>query len=590
MRRQAPWATLLLVTCLPAAAAVPTLPFDEVRAGMRGTGRTVFAGSKVESFDVEVLGKLPNVGPDQNLILVRLSGGPLASTGVLSGMSGSPVSVDGKLIGAVAYAWGFAKEAIAGVTPIEEMLAIADLETPERRRTGALAPTTADLRRLDSADELRGFISELGDRLFPRRILPVSVPLSVSGIDARGLERAAPDLFRAGFLPLQAGSAGATEEQGGPLVPGSAMGLKLVRGDVDMTATGTVTWVDGDRILAFGHPLFGLGAVDLPLTAARVEALLPSTLQSARMARPLGEIGAVRQDRAVGLVGRLGVRPRMIPVRLQLTGADGAAHEFAFEIADDPLLSPLLLYVSLNGVLASKERVFGNATVRLREGSVIKMLDNEDVALDNLWAGASAFDYGTGIAAYILHLLMNNTWTQPQIAGINLLLEYEEAPRLARIRRAALDRYRVASGETLEVTVLLSPYRGPDQLLTREILVPPETPPGILTVSIGGALAVSRDEEFDGPVAPRDLDQLIWLINQLRRNDRIYILASRDDSGVLLGGDRMPNLPPSVSRVLVRPGSKGNVTSIPQRSILEEVLPSEYAVEGYARILLEVER
>jgi hypothetical protein len=505
-------------------------------------------------------------------------------------MSGSPVSVDGKLIGAVAYAWGFAKEAIAGVTPIEEMLAIAELESTGRRRVGGLAPTAADLIRMGSAEELRGFISELGERLFPRRILPVSVPLSVSGIDARVLERAAPALFRAGFLPLQAGSSGATEEQAGPLEPGSAMGLKLVRGDVDMTATGTVTWVDGDRILAFGHPLFGLGAVDLPLTAARVEALLPSTLQSTRMARPLGEVGAVRQDRTAGLVGRLGARPRMIPVRLHLTGADGAGHEFAFEIADDPLLSPLLLYVSLNGVLASKARVFGNATVRLREGSVIKMIENEDVALDNLWAGAAAFDYGTGIAAYILHLLMNNTWTQPQIAGINLLMEYEEAPRLARIRRASLDRYRVAPGETLEVTVLLSPYRGPDRLLTREILVPPETPPGILTVSIGGALAVTRDEEFDGPVAPRDLDQLIWLINQLRRNDRIYILASREDSGVLLGGDRMPNLPPSVSRVLVRPGSEGNVTFIPQRSVFEEVLPSDHAVEGYVRIRLEVVR
>jgi hypothetical protein len=367
------------------------------------------------------------------------------------------------------------------------------------------------------------------------------------------------------------------------------MGLKLVRGDVDITATGTVTWVDGDRVLAFGHPLFGLGAVDLPLTAARVEALLPSMLQSARIARPLGEVGAVRQDRAVGVVGRIGARPRMIPVRLQLTGAGETVHEFSFDIADDPLLSPLLLYVSLNGVLASKERAFGSATVRLQSGSVIKMIGAEDIALDNLYAGPEAFDYGTGIAAYILYLIMNNSWTQPQILGVNLMLEYEETPRVARIRRAALDRYRVAPGETVEVTVVLSPYRGADRLLTREILVPAETPPGPLTVSIGGALAVSRDEDFDGALSPRDLDQLIWLINQLRRNDRIYILASREDSGVLVGGDRMPNLPPSVARVLTRPRSKGNVTPIPRRSVLEEVVATDYAVEGYTRIHLEVE-
>jgi hypothetical protein len=556
---------------------------------MRGTGRTVFHGTEIETFDVEILGKLPNVGPDQNLILARLSGGPLAETGVLAGMSGSPVTIDGKLIGAVAYTWGFAKEAIAGVTPIDEMLAVAELEDPGSQRFGTALPARGDLWRMRSPERLRAFLADLIGQLLPHRALPTSVPIAVAGIDPSGLSRVMGDLDRAGFMMLPAGSGDDADAPAEPLRPGSAMGLKLVRGDVDMTATGTVTWVEGDRVLAFGHPLFGLGAVDLPLTAARVEALLPSTLKSARIARPLGEVGAIRQDRAAGLVGRIGARPRMIPVRMQLTGAEGDEHAFSFDIADDPLLSPLLLYVSLNGVLASKERAFGNATIRLRAGSVIKMVGSEDVELDNLYAGPAAFDYGTGIAAYILYLLMNNTWTQPQIAGVNLLFDYEEAPRLARIRRAALDRYRVAPGETVEVTVVLSPYRGSDQLLTREILVPAETPAGALTVSIGGALAVSRDEDFDAPVLPRDLDQLIWLINQLRRNDRIYILASRDDSGVLVGGDRMPNLPPSVARVLTRPRSKGNVTIIPRRSVLEEVLPTDYAVEGYARIHLEVE-
>jgi hypothetical protein len=440
-----------------------------------------------------------------------------------------------------------------------------------------------------SPDRLRAFVAGLYRQLLPSRMLPVSIPLSVAGVDPHGLARAVPELGRAGFVAVPAGSSGGSDGPVEPLQPGSAMGLKLVRGDVEMTATGTVTWVEGERVLAFGHPLFGLGAVDLPLTAARVEALLPSTFQSVRIARPLGELGAVRQDRAAGLVGRVGARPGMIPVRMELRGADGSEDSFSFDIADDPLLSPLLLYVSLNGVLASKERAFGNATLRLRKGSVIQLDGADEVALDNLYAGPAAFEYGTGIAAYILYLLMNNTWTQPQIVGVNLLFDYEETPRLARIRRAALDRYRVAPGEPVEVTVVLSPYRGPDRLVTREIVVPPETPAGPLTVSIGGALAVSRDEDFDPPVLPRDLDQLIWLINQLRRNDRIYILASRADSGVLVGGDRMPNLPPSVARVLTRPRSKGHVTTIPQRSVLEEVVRADYAVEGYARIHLEVE-
>jgi hypothetical protein len=578
-----------LAAAAPALAAVDTLPFDQIKPGMKGIGRTVFAGTTVESFSVEILGTLPNIGPDQDLIVARLSGGPLTETGVLAGMSGSPVIIDGKLVGAVAYTWGFSKEAIAGITPIEEMLAVAALGEGAPRTPGATLSPGFEPHRFHSAEALRAFVAALGERLFPPRSLPTAVPLAVAGIDPHGFARALPELGRAGFLPQHAG---ASAESSGPpptLEPGSAMGLKLVRGDVEMTATGTVTWVDGDRVLAFGHPLFGLGAVDLPLTGARVEALLPSVLQSARLCRPLGEVGAVLQDRAAGVAGRIGARPRMIPVRLQLAGPDGSEHGFSFDVADDPLLSPLLLYASLNGVLASKERAFGNATLRLRTGSVIKMLDGEDVALDNLYAGPSAFDFGTGIAAYVLHLLMNNTWTEPRIAGINLLVDYEEAPRLARIREGALDRHRVAPGETVEVTVRVSPYRGADLVLRNEIVVPPETAPGTLTVVIGGALAVSRDEDREEPVLPRDLDQLIWLINQLRRNDRIYILATRDDSGVLLGGHRLPNLPPSVARVLVRPGRKGNVTYIPERSVFEEVLPTDYAVEGYVRVELEVE-
>ncbi len=588
-RRHAP--VLLLaafVGCLEAAAAVPTLSFEDVRSGMLGTGRTVFHGSEIETFDVEILGKLPNIGPDRNLILARLTGGPLATTGVLAGMSGSPITIDGKLVGAVAYAWGFATEAIAGVTPIEEMLAIADLDDVEVRRSGSLAPTIGELRRLPSARRLESFFSDLRAQLLSSTTLPLAIPLSVSGIDSRELQRAVPELGRAGFVVQQSGGGADPAEAAEPLQPGSAVGLKLVRGDVDMTATGTVTWVDDDRVLAFGHPLFGLGSVDLPLTGARVEALVPSARQSMRMTRALAEVGALRQDRAAGVFGRIGARPRMIPVRLQLAGAGLGEHRFSFDVADDPLLSPLLLYVSLNGILASKARVFGGATVRLREGSVIKMVGTDDVALDNLYAGPAAVDYGTGITAYILHLLMNNTWSRPQIAGVNLLFDYEEVPRIARIRRATLDRYRVAPGEAVEVAVLLSPYRGPDRLLTREIVVPPETLPGTISITIGSALAVRHDEEHDVPQLPRDLDQLIRLINQLRHNDRIYILASGEDSGVLLGGNRMPNLPPSVARVLTRPRGAGNVTSIPRRVIFEEVIATDYAVEGSVRVQLEV--
>ena len=580
---------LLLAAPLSASAEVEVLSFDAVHSGMRGVGRTVFAGTEVIEFDVEIVGKLEKIGPDQNLILGRLSGGPLADTGVLSGMSGSPVMVDGKLIGAVAYSWGFAKEALAGITPIEEMLAVARLDAPPSPRVGSLQLDRSWRSPLDSDAALRAFfLDELQPAVeHPQGALPLAVPLSVAGVGARGLGAIAPWLERAGFLPLQSGGA----RRGGaspPLEPGSAIGVQLVRGDVEMTATGTVTWVDGDRVLAFGHPLFGLGAIDLPLTGATVETLLPSVMQSARIASALGEIGAVRQDRAAAIFGRLGAKPGMIPVRFRLSHPQRPEKVFSFDVADDPLLSPLLLYVSLNGILASRERTLGSVTVRIGEGSVIKMARGEDVQLDNLYAGPAAFNYGTGIPAYILYLLMNNAWSRPEIAGINLILEYDDRPRSGHIERATLDRYRVKAGEEVEATVVLAPFRGADRILTRKLLVPEEVLPGTLTLWIGGALAVSRAEQADEQALPRDLEQLVRLINQLRRNNRIYLAATREDNGLLLDGIRMPSLPPSASYILTRPRRAGHSARLSRRTVLEDSITTDQAVEGAVRIELEV--
>lgn len=583
---------LLVGVALPAHAQVSILPFDQVKPGMKGTGRTVFEGTEIVEFDVEILGLLPNISPDQDLILGRCSGGPLAETGVLSGMSGSPVYIDGKLVGAVAYSWGFSKEAIAGITPIEEMLAVAGTAGEPGLRS-ALPAGVDGIRRLRSAATLQSFFSGQVDRLAARSGAgtPLSIPLSVGGIGPSGLSAIAPDLRRAGFVPLQgtssAGDAGSAVE----IAPGSAVGVKLVRGDIEMAATGTATWREGDRVLAFGHPLFGLGNVDLPLTGARVEALLPSLHQSSRIATPLAEVGALRQDRVSAVAGTLGATPAMIPVRVHYADGSGGTRDYAFDVADDPLLAPLLLYFSLNGILASRDRGFGSATLRVVEGSVIKMIGEEDVELDNLFSGPTALLYATGTSAYILHLLLNNDWAPPRIAAVNLILEFEEAPKTARIQRVTLDRYQVLPGDDVRLSVVVRPYRGPDIALETEISIPTETRPGPLELQVGGALAVSRSESgsHQEPILPRDLTQFIWLINHLRRNDRVYVLASSVDDGVFLGGARLPNLPPSVASVLSRPRSKGNFAVIPQRAILEVEIPTEFSVEGLSRIQIEVE-
>jgi len=586
-------ATMCLATVLSgsAIAEVDALPFDQVRPGMRGVGRTVFQGTTISEFQVEILGTLPNIGPDQNLILARLAGGPLAEMGVLSGMSGSPVFVEGKLIGAVAYSWGFSKEPIAGITPIHEMLAIAQSRSaPRPERTGSVDWTAGALDRLTSATALAEFFRrELGARLArPAGALRSTLPIAVAGLGAEGFGRVASELTATGFLPLQAGGSSAAAQGAARLEAGSPVGVQLVRGDIEFTATGTVTWVEGDQVLAFGHPLFGLGAVDLPLTGATVQALLPSIQQSSRIASPSGEVGALRQDRSSGVLGSLRARPRMIPVRLELAHGGTVDRVYSFDIADDPLLSPLLLYVSLSGIVAGRERAIGTATVRIGDGSVIKLGRGADVELDNVFSGPGATDYGSGVPAYVLYLLMNNAWSRPEIAGINLRLDHEIEPRTAQIRRVSLDRYRARAGDVVQAVVVVAPYRGRDLVLAHAIPIPKETPPGPLVLQVAGASAAIRAESRQEPVIPHDLEQLVRLINQLRRNDRIFIAATREDPGALLGGSRLPNLPPSIAHVLSHPRQRGDFLPVPRRSVLEESITTPYAVEGAATIELEV--
>jgi hypothetical protein len=588
--------SLAILVCLGAAAnaaAPPILPFESVRPGMKGVGRTVFQGDRIEEFQVEIVGLIPHIGPDQDLILARCTGGPLAMTGILAGMSGSPVFIDGKLIGAVAYSWGFSKEAIAGITPIGEMLAIgsrAEAAGAGKGRAGARVAWGEMLSSIERPSDLDGFFAQRLDRLGARPVSGASpaLPLAVAGLGAAGVSRISPQLSRAGFLPMQssapAGAGGAT----GKLEPGSPVGVKLVRGDVDMTATGTVTWVDGDRLYAFGHPLYGLGDIDLPLTGARVETLLASLEHSSKIAVPLAEAGAFRQDRASAIVGKLGALPAMIPVRLQLTDGGGAKRTYAFDVADDPLLAPILLYLSLQGVVETVERTVGAATVRLQEGSVIKVEGSEDIHLDNLFAGDGAATSACGLSAYLLYVLMNNEWADAKVRGVNLLFEYDRAPRTALVRRVTLDRYRVTAGSSVTARIIVSPYRGPDEVLEREIEIPAETPAGPLTLQVGSAAAINRTDDVEGPIYPRDLGQLVTLINRLRRNDRVYVLASRADSGAYLGGARLPNLPPSVTSILTRPRSFGNFAYVPERGILEEEIRTDTAVEGFARVSVEV--
>ncbi len=366
----------LLVGLLAAPRAqTSVITVDELRPGMVGVGRTVFAGDQLEDFKVHILGVLRNViAPKRDLILARLEGGPLAKTGIIAGMSGSPVYIDGRLLGAVSYALGqFATEPIAGITPIGEMTDATAMpaRSPGARPVSLSWPATprelVDIWTRDLG-RARPFVddpaqalvvsgnSEVSQRL-GALLRPIAVPLIASGFDASVLEPLGGAFAAGGFVTA---SSTAAQQQGDTsakrsrrLAPGDAVGVNLLSGDFELGATGTITHIDGDRVYAFGHPLYNLGPTEFPMTSANVLVVLPSLLQSIKLAS-LGEvIGTLQQDRATAVAGRLGPGPSLIPMTITLNSDRGPSRQFSFGLVRDFTFTPLLSYLAVANVLTS---------------------------------------------------------------------------------------------------------------------------------------------------------------------------------------------------------------------------------------------
>jgi hypothetical protein len=591
------------------------MPFKEVAAGMKGVGRTVFKGTTVEEFGVEIVATMENILPKRNLILARLSGGPLRDTGILEGMSGSPIYIDGRLIGAVAYSWGFAKEPICGVTPIEEMLAILErgVDPPSgTAKTSSLPSRTgepAPVSLLAWPDRMIEFLRRRQEHgLFGRD--------DRRDVSSSALEAMRPTLVFSGFVPrvarewfpvfeamalrpVMAGSpsgstAGpAAEATDAPLAAGSAFGVSLVRGDLDITAIGTVTYVAGEKVLGFGHPFLSMGATALPMTKAYVYGYLPSLSSSFKLASPTDEIGAITQDRFPGVAGRKGAAVKMVPIRVEMKHADGTSRSYRFDVAPDPLLTPGLLNLSLLSLLSSEEKDVGEISVRVREGSRIRISEDLDVKLDNLFSGEESPLYTAGTVAYMVYLILNNEERPTQIEGVNLLLDYQDERRSARVEKIWLERYVAAPGETVPVHVTLRPFRGRSFTVDLPLKIPAEAPEGKSLLQVGDSLTLSRMEAASGApfFVPRSLRHLVWLLNHIRSNQKIYATLLRPDNGAFIAGERLPSLPPSISTVLLPARSDTDgTTRVRFRALAEADLETQQVVRGYQKAILEIRR
>ncbi|MGI8672965.1 MAG: SpoIVB peptidase S55 domain-containing protein, partial [Luteitalea sp.] len=505
-------ASLALALCVaPLPAITATFPVAEIRRGQVGEGVTRMDGGTRVTFKVHVLGVLDGViGPKRQVILARLEGAGLEDTGVIAGMSGSPVYIDGRLVGAVAYSMGqFSKQPIAGITRIAEMLDATAPVASEAPRTASVLPLDTPL----TADALMAaFVSSLPGRApvaVPGRALvglglaqasdampmlrPIATPLTMAGFGP-DMSRWIGDAFAgAGFLPVSAGAgatrrdSGATSASTAPLAPGDAVGVSLVRGDLSLGATGTVTSVEGTRVLAFGHPFFNLGPSHFPLTRADVVAVIPSLLNSVKLAT-MGEVlGVMTQDRATAIGGTLGATPRVIPLTVAMQANGAPERTFSFEIAEDQMFTPLLVFASVANVLQSYQRELGVSTIRLQGTANIGAAT---LRLNDVLTGDNALISASASLAAPLGAVLRSDLGRPRIDRIALSVQTDERQRSSRLDRAWVTDPRPRAGDTVILTVETRSFRNAPQRHEVKVPIPTyATGPLQLQVIDGSTLA-----------------------------------------------------------------------------------------------------
>jgi hypothetical protein len=574
-----------------AGAATAVLPLSQVKPGMKGKGRTVFTGTQIEDFDAEILGVLANVQPKKNLILARLTGRGLETTGVIAGMSGSPVYVDGKIIGAVAFSFSYAKEAVAGITPIEEMQALDKVLPAPKSGSAEAIPIRSSMTIEDLSGLYRKALS--AGRNTPgdgQAAVPISVPLVFTGFSPWAFEQAKTFFAGLGFRPVRSGLGGQVPANStaapaaGSLREGDALGVQLVGGDLDMTSIGTATYVDGAKVLAFGHPLYSLGPVDYAMTKASVLTVVPSLDSSFKMAASGPVIGRFTQDRASGVVGELGKMPQLIPLNINLIDGPLERREFRLKLISDKILTAALVNMTVASLVTAEERTYGNLTLDFSgdvftdKGQSVHLEDYFSANYDNAASSLS------NLMAAVVYYLSNNEFTDVGIYRIDLNVRASEEIRTCALEKVLLDKYEVSPGEPIQIKVFYRTFK--EEVRTEDItLVTPRLPAGSeFQIIVGDSAAMQQIERSQYRVQdfmPRSFSQLVRILGNLRKNNRIYFKILAPKPGLFLKGEEMPNLPPTLKSMFASPRASSSAPVELTRSTLSEYqLPVPYMFRG----------
>ena len=577
------------VFTLAAALSAQTafFPLRDIRPGMRGTGRTVFAGNQIDEFQVEILGVMDNAGPKQSIILARLSGGPLEHTGVLEGMSGSPVYIDGRLAGAVAMAFPYAKDPIAGIRPIEEMV------------RPSTAPAAAPAAR-----------AELGDRdllhLFPRplpamagdaRMMNIATPLSFAGFSRETLDAFGPQLRSLGLEPRQGVAAGGNVAPGlgnpADLKPGSMISVQLMSGDLAVGADGTVTYIDGSRVYAFGHSFLNVGETALPFARAEVIALLPALNASFKVSTAKEWMGGITQDRDTAVSGELGALPAMTPMTISVTRNGQPIETYHTRMVNDPLLSPLLIQMAVASTIEATERTAGAASVRI--GGEIRFQNGlPPVKISNIAAADNGSAAQTALAAAMpAAYAMQSGFHGLALKQVDLNIETFPVKRELQIDGVTASRREAHPGDTIRIDVSLVADDGQEVARQVSYQTPIGEEPGTIYFTVADAATTNLADFHQAMSSPeRTAGQVIAMLNGLHPNDKAYVRVWSASPAFDLGGADLPDPPASVALILGGLQlNTGGITQTRNSKIAEmEIDSGGMAVTGSKTIQVEIKQ
>ncbi len=587
-------------------------PLEQLKPGMRAIGYTVFSGSEPKPFELEILGVLKGFqNPQQSAVLSKLIGDEVNHTGVFQGMSGSPVYVEGKLLGAVAFGYQFAKDPIAGITPIQNMIEVfeqrANGDKPGERKDPPINQSRqvsfSEIVFNENSKAFADFVQGLsgGGNTGAQAVsgpggvpvlMPIATPLAISGISSDTVARFAPLFQSWGFAPV-AGTASAADitelkkADANTLKPGSTIVVPLVRGDISVAAAGTVTYRDGNRIYAFGHPFLSLGVSEFPMHEGEVTTVMSSSAVSFKISSPTAMVGTMRGDRSTGIYGELGVAPKLIPVEINLRTSLGESKKYQFEVVADRFLTPILMQMTVISSLTSTERTIGDSTLQLR--STIKLKDQPEIRLeDRLSVSINAPLAAAFTLSRPLGIVFNSGFKDLQVEKLSYDIISRDARSTGQLDRLWINRTDVRRGEKLEIQAFARTEGGGEYVERIPVEIPADAPLGQLQIIVSDGAALQSSELRAGFTA-KSVDQLVRELNRIRKSDRLYVRLARAENGAVIKNEELPSLPPSVLATLGSDRTNGGYTLTSSATVFEKELPpADFVLSGKRTLTVNV--